>query len=363
MVLSPVPVFGFVAPSGSGKTTLLRRLLPILKSRGLRIGYLKHAHHSFDLDRPGKDSFEIREAGADQTQLASTERWALQVENRVRGQGPDLESSLARFPAGTLDLILAEGFKHASYPKIEVHRTAVGEPPLYPRDPDIVAVVTDSDLPEDGHPPVLPLNDPGAVAAFILGRLESAGSQPGDPRPDLIRWVKRICPSGNGEGDLDCASVRLGEWIYGTSEGIAIDELTPDVLVRWSMDPEPVPKTWCGSAIHRAVYGAQTAARAAISGRGVYSLAVTLDGQPFEPPDLAGRKLLGTVPVLSSADGRIPTDARALVAEALARHRIAVVRGLGVYAWGEDPGQACRLIQALERSARIMTIARQAGAV
>jgi molybdopterin-guanine dinucleotide biosynthesis adapter protein len=168
MDASPVPVLGFVAPSGSGKTTLLRRLLPILKARGLRIGYLKHAHHSFDLDRPGKDSFEIREAGADQTLLASTERWALQVENPTRGQDPDLRACLDRFQAGTLDLILAEGFKHASYPKIEVYRAAVGEPPLYPRDPDIVAVVTDATLPEDGHPPVLPLNDPEAVAAFIL---------------------------------------------------------------------------------------------------------------------------------------------------------------------------------------------------
>jgi len=191
----PIPVIGFVAPSGSGKTTLLRQLVPILKARGLRIGYLKHAHHRFDLDRPGKDSFEIREAGADATLLASSERWALQVQSQTRGQDPDLVDCLARFPPGTLDLILAEGFKHASCPKIEVHRAAVGEPPLYPHDPKIVAVATDAALPDDGHPPVLPLGDPESVAGFILARLESADNQVSDPRPDLVRTFAALTES------------------------------------------------------------------------------------------------------------------------------------------------------------------------
>ncbi len=113
-----IPVLGFVAPSGTGKTTLLRKLVPVLRKRGLRVGYLKHAHHTFDLDVPGKDSYEIREAGADQTLLASSERWALQVENRVRGADPDLVEMLAQFRTGSLDLVLVEGFKHSAYPKI-----------------------------------------------------------------------------------------------------------------------------------------------------------------------------------------------------------------------------------------------------
>lgn len=180
----PVPVLGLVAPSGSGKTTLLHALVPILKAEGLRIGYLKHAHHSFDLDRPGKDSYRIREAGADQTLLASRERWALQVESRPRGAEPDLRAMLARFPAGTLDLVLAEGFKHAAYPKIEVYRPAAGEPPLYLQDPDIVAVVTDAPLPAGGHPPVLPLGEPQAVAAFILARLAGTPAPGAGAMPD-----------------------------------------------------------------------------------------------------------------------------------------------------------------------------------
>jgi molybdopterin-guanine dinucleotide biosynthesis protein B len=182
MPFAALPVIGFVAPSGSGKTTLLRQLVPILASRGLRIGYLKHAHHTFDLDRPGKDSFEIRAAGAQQTLLASTERWALQVENPTRGTDPDLGEMLGRFEGGRLDLILVEGFKHANYPKIEIYRVAVGEPPLYPQDPDIIAVVTDASLPEDGHPPILPLGDPEAIVAFILARLVTPPGDGVDPR-------------------------------------------------------------------------------------------------------------------------------------------------------------------------------------
>lgn len=177
------PVVGFVAASGSGKTTLLRRVVPLLVARGLRVGYLKHAHHGFDLDVPGKDSYELREAGAVQTLLASDERWALQAEQRVPGRDPDLAEMLGRFEAAGLDLILVEGFKHAAYPKIEVHRSALGRPPLYPDDPEIIAVA--ADVPPVGGlrplPLALPLDDPQAVADFILrclgeGRLHLPGA-------------------------------------------------------------------------------------------------------------------------------------------------------------------------------------------
>ena len=165
---SDLPVFGFVAPSGSGKTTLLRHLVAALQARGLRVGYLKHAHHSFDLDRPGKDSYEIRAAGAAQTLLASRERWALQVENDCKGEDPDLDSMLARFELDRLDLVLVEGFKHARYPKIEVYRAALGQPPLYPDDPEIIALATDDPPPVFPHPPVLPLTEIAALVEFVI---------------------------------------------------------------------------------------------------------------------------------------------------------------------------------------------------
>jgi molybdopterin-guanine dinucleotide biosynthesis adapter protein len=167
-----VPVIGFVAWSGSGKTTLVRRVVPLLVARGLRIGYLKHAHHGFDLDVPGKDSYEVRAAGAIQTLLASDERWALQAPQAVPGRDPDLADMLGRFDATGLDLIVVEGFKHAAYPKIEVHRAALGWPPLYPDDPGIIAVAADAPLPPEAQPAALAIDDPAAVAAFILECLD-----------------------------------------------------------------------------------------------------------------------------------------------------------------------------------------------
>ncbi|MBK1719749.1 molybdopterin-guanine dinucleotide biosynthesis protein B [Thiocystis violacea] len=165
-----LPVLGFVAPSGSGKTTLLRQVVAALRVRGVRVGYLKHAHHTFDLDRPGKDSFEIRAAGAAQTLLASRERWALQVENGLKGADPDLSEMLSHFEPAGLDLVLVEGFKHARYDKIEVYRTALGQAPLYPSDGDIIALVTDDPPPGTPHPPILPLSDIEPLIDFILRR-------------------------------------------------------------------------------------------------------------------------------------------------------------------------------------------------
>jgi molybdopterin-guanine dinucleotide biosynthesis adapter protein len=168
-----IPVVGFVAPSGSGKTTLVRRVLPLLVSKGLRVGYLKHAHHGFDLDVPDKDSYEVRAAGAVQTLLASDERWALQAEQAVKGRDPDLAEMLAHFDASGLDLILVEGFKHAAYPKIEICRSALARPPLYPVDPDILAVVSDVPLDKGARPQPLSIDDPQAVADFICDCLRA----------------------------------------------------------------------------------------------------------------------------------------------------------------------------------------------
>lgn len=170
MSVDDLPVFGFIGSSGMGKTTLLRRLVSALHLEGWRIGYLKHAHHTFDLDVPGKDSYEIRAAGAAQTLLASRERWALQVENPCKGPDPDLRAMLSRFEPESLDLVLVEGFKQARYPKIEVYRAAMGQAPLYPGDPDVIAVATDDPLPVDGHPTKLSLVDEEAIASFILVR-------------------------------------------------------------------------------------------------------------------------------------------------------------------------------------------------
>ncbi len=164
-----VPVIGFAAFSGTGKTTLLTRLLPLLKAGGLRIGVIKHSHHRFEIDKPGKDSYELRKAGAEQMLISSPHRWALVVE-KDQGREPRLAEELNRLDQGALDLILVEGFKQESFPKIELYRRTLGKPALYPEDPDIIAVATDGDLREPTELPVLDLNDVHAIAEFVLAR-------------------------------------------------------------------------------------------------------------------------------------------------------------------------------------------------
>jgi molybdopterin-guanine dinucleotide biosynthesis protein MobB len=159
------PVLGIAAWSGTGKTTLLTRVLPLLRAQGLRVGVLKHAHHDFDIDHPGKDSYELRKAGAGQMLVASNRRWALMVEAPVDGD-VSLWDMLARLDRGNLDLILVEGFRHERFPKLELHRAALGKPLLYPDDDAIIALA--SDTPVHTDLPRLDINDPVAIAAFIL---------------------------------------------------------------------------------------------------------------------------------------------------------------------------------------------------
>ncbi len=156
-------ILGFAGFSGSGKTTLLEKVIPLLKQRGLSISVIKHAHHNFDIDRPGKDSFRHREAGAHEVLIVSGHRWALMHELRDEPE-PTLEELSARL--SPCDLVLVEGYKFSSIPKLEVHRTATGHAPLYPNDPQIIAVVTDS---KENRPiPTLDIDAPQQVADHIL---------------------------------------------------------------------------------------------------------------------------------------------------------------------------------------------------
>jgi len=165
-----LPILGFAAFSGTGKTTLLIKLLPLLTQRGLRVGMIKHAHHSFDVDTPGKDSYELRRAGAAQVLIASRQRWALMVETK-RPEEPALDELVAALQQDSLDLILVEGFKQTHFPKIELHRPSLGHPLLYAGDPAIIAVATDAPLQETPPLPLLDLNRPEQVADFIVERL------------------------------------------------------------------------------------------------------------------------------------------------------------------------------------------------
>jgi molybdopterin-guanine dinucleotide biosynthesis adapter protein len=158
-------IFGLAGWSGSGKTTLLERLLPALTARGLRVSTVKHAHHDFDLDRPGKDSWRHREAGAAEVMVASARRWALVHELRGDAE-PTLDDLVARM--NPVDLILVEGFKREPLPKLEIHRAALGKPLIAPTDSDIVAIASDVPL-ADVTVPRFDLDDVSAIAAFIIG--------------------------------------------------------------------------------------------------------------------------------------------------------------------------------------------------
>jgi len=169
MRLPPVPIVGFAAYSGTGKTTLLIKLLSIFNARGLCVGVVKHAHHTFEIDYPGKDSYELRKAGAHQVLIGSRKRWALITENTDRIDKP-LEYHVNHLDLANLDLVLVEGFKPEAIPKIELHRPQLGNKLLFPMDPSIIAIATDGVLDNTGGLPCLDLNVPTEIAQFIVDR-------------------------------------------------------------------------------------------------------------------------------------------------------------------------------------------------
>lgn len=174
MLTRRVPVLGIAAYSGTGKTTLLRKLLPPLRGRGLRVAVVKHAHHSFDTDIPGKDSYELRKAGAMQMLVASRHRWALVTETGDANE-PRLDELLAQLDHTNLDLILVEGFKAEAFPKIELHRPSLGHPLLCVLDRSIVAIATDASVEIGVDIPVLDLNQPAGIVDFILRFVQASG--------------------------------------------------------------------------------------------------------------------------------------------------------------------------------------------
>lgn len=162
-------VFGFAAYSGNGKTTLIENLVPLLVERGLKVSLIKHAHHAFDVDQPGKDSYRHRQAGATEVLVSSAERWALMHELRNHPE-PELPALLERL--APCDLVLVEGFKKQAIPKIEIHRLSAGTALLFPDDPHIVALATDAEIAT--RLPTFGLGDYAGITGFMLKYLGMA---------------------------------------------------------------------------------------------------------------------------------------------------------------------------------------------
>ncbi len=161
------PILGFAAFSGTGKTTLLVKLLPMLKQRGLRVAMVKHAHHNFDVDTPGKDSYELRKSGASPMLICSSRRTAIMIENEQEHE-PDLQDILSHINPDSIDLVLVEGFKLWSFPKIELHRPAIGKPLLFPDDDNMIAIAHDGSLAIKPNIPVLDINNTQQIAEFVI---------------------------------------------------------------------------------------------------------------------------------------------------------------------------------------------------
>jgi molybdopterin-guanine dinucleotide biosynthesis protein B len=157
-------IIGLAGWSGSGKTTLIKKLIPSLIARGSSVSTLKHAHHGFDLDQPGKDSFFHRAAGATEVIISSARRWAILHELREEPEW-DLPALVAKM--SPVDLVLVEGFKRDAFPKLEIHRAANGKPLIHPDDPHIVAIAADIALPQ-AKVPVIDLNNVEAIADLLL---------------------------------------------------------------------------------------------------------------------------------------------------------------------------------------------------
>jgi len=160
-------MFGFAGWSGSGKTTLIERLIPALTTRGLTVSLIKHAHHDFDVDQPGKDSWRHREAGCSEVLVTSSVRWALMHELRETRELTLPEAAARLAPC---DLVLVEGFKRAPIPKLEVWREANGKAMLHPQDPHIVGLATDRPDRYMGTLPTFELDDVTGIATFVVAR-------------------------------------------------------------------------------------------------------------------------------------------------------------------------------------------------
>ncbi|MGM3192494.1 molybdopterin-guanine dinucleotide biosynthesis protein MobB [Dickeya dadantii subsp. dieffenbachiae] len=175
--MTEIPLLAIAAHSGTGKTTLLKQLIPLLNAMGIRVGIIKHTHHDMDVDKPGKDSYELRKAGADQTLVVSNTRWALMTETPEQ-QEPNLHFLASRMDSSKLDLILVEGFKHEPVDKILLYRCGSGRDIAALIDADTLAVATDTTL--TLALPCLDLNQPAQIAVFIRDWLRRRANTTGD---------------------------------------------------------------------------------------------------------------------------------------------------------------------------------------
>jgi len=237
-----IPVLGFCAYSGTGKTTLLKKLIPELNARGIKLAVIKHAHHNFDVDTPGKDSYEVRKAGARQVLVASHIRWALMTEDEI-DDTPKLPHLLKQIEQDAVDIVLIEGFKQLELPKIELHRAAHGKPFIYTQDKHIQAIACcdDTQLPDELTR--LDINNISQIADFVIQYIKAW--QPTHTHLPLMTEAECGCERASGQS----LSVRQGiDHILSfvkpikETETLQLDELNGRVLASDAISPVDVPQ-------------------------------------------------------------------------------------------------------------------------
>ncbi|MCL1142764.1 bifunctional molybdopterin-guanine dinucleotide biosynthesis adaptor protein MobB/molybdopterin molybdotransferase MoeA [Shewanella gaetbuli] len=236
-----IPVLGFCAYSGTGKTTLLKQLIPELNRRGVRLAVIKHAHHNFDVDIPGKDSYEMRKAGAKQMLVASHIRWALMTEEPL-DTDPSLQHLLKQIEQDKVDIVLVEGFKKLALPKIELHRASHGKPFIHTHDENIVAIACCDDTTTPDELTRLDLNNVGQIADFVMQYQQSWQA------PEVNIPVNPALASTPQSGEQGLSVAQGINHILSqvtplkSSETLALDELDNRVLASDSISPVNVPQ-------------------------------------------------------------------------------------------------------------------------
>jgi L-fuculose-phosphate aldolase len=256
-----------------------------------------------------------------------------------------------------------EGFKFAAFPKIELHRAALENTLLYPDDPDIFAVVSDHSLAQKEHPPVLPLDDLDAIADFVLGRAEPAPPASVRLSEELVLHFRLLRVNGCNDSHSGNASALVDNGFWLTRAGACADTLISKDLLHCPLEGTCPVGTPDDALIHRQVYSQQPKARAVLHSHGPYSVAMSFAGQDFRPADFQAQYYFESVPVLNVPYEDYMDEAPQAVAEALAEHPICMVRGHGVYAWGETINIAYKWTTSLELSAKTYVIARQAASL
>lgn len=342
-----IPIVGICAWSGTGKTTLITTLIPLLRAQGLRVAVIKHAHHKVELDQPGKDTFRFQTAGADQVILASQKTRAVLFEHTETTE-VSLKSALELVNHHAIDLILVEGFKHETLPKIEIHRPALGNPLLFPNDPQIIAIASDTPLDlANAQITQLDLQQPNTIAQFILERIVKRKS----PIPTEIRTAPS-CADAHEPSSLSLAEAQAQmmaaitpiKTVIKQSLRLALGQVLAENVISPINVPAHTNSAMDGYALAGADLPKEAIKKLSIAG-------TAFAGHPFEAECPAGSciRIMTGAPMPLGTDTVVMQEHTELVDESTVRIGTGHKHGQNVRQQGEDIAQGQTILTAGRR--------------